>query len=94
MVDDDFNGGELVGPVASVVSEDKHTFAVLDVIGGVSVRGDNVVRDDVAVVGERGHHGRAGASVGVGAECENWVNCKQHTCAYLAENGNEWLRTL
>ena len=45
MVNDDLNGGELVGPAASIVSEDKHTCAVLDVIGCVSVGGDNGVGD-------------------------------------------------
>ena len=72
MVHDDLNGGELVGPFASIVTEDKHTGAVLDIIRGVSVGGDNVVGDDVAVVVERGHSGRAGTSVGVGAE---WEDC-------------------
>ncbi len=32
MVYDDFDGGERVGPLASIVSEDKHT-GVLDVVG-------------------------------------------------------------
>ena len=85
MVNDDLNGGELVGPAASIVSEDKHTCAVLDVIGCVSVGGDNGVGDDVAVVVERGHHGWAGAMVGVNAEWENWITCNQHSRAYLAE---------
>ena len=68
MVHDDFDGGELVRPLASIVTEDKRTSAVLDIIRGVAVGGDNGVGDDVAVVVERGHSGRAGASVGVNAE--------------------------
>ena len=68
MIHDDLNGGELVGPLAAIVSEDKRTSAVLDIIRGVAVGGDNGVGDDVAVVVERGLSGRAGASVGVNAE--------------------------
>ena len=68
MVHDDLNGGELVGPLAAIVSEDKRTSAVLDIIRGVAVGGDNGVGDDVAVVVERGHSGRAGTSVGVNGE--------------------------
>jgi len=68
VVHDDLNGGEFVGPLAAIVSEDKRTSAVLDIIRGVAVGGDNGVGDDVAVVVERGHSGRAGASVGVNAE--------------------------
>ena len=37
MVHDDLNGGELVGPLAAIVSEDKRTSAVLDIIRGVAV---------------------------------------------------------
>ena len=40
MVHDDLNGGELVGPLAASVSEDKRTSAVLDIIRGVAVGGD------------------------------------------------------
>ena len=73
MVHDDLNGGELLGPFASVVSEDRHTGAVLEIIRGVSVGGDNVVGGDIAVVVERGHSWRVGTSVGVGAKWEDWV---------------------
>ena len=52
MVHDDFDGGELVRPLASIVTEDKRTSAVLDIIRGVAVGGDNGVGDDVAVVVE------------------------------------------
>ncbi len=62
MVHDDFDGRELVRPFASIVTEDKHTRAVLDIVGG-----DNVVRDDVTVGVERGHFGRGDASVGTSA---------------------------
>ena len=68
MVHDDFDGGEFAGPFALVVSEDERSSAVLEIIRGVSVGGDNVVRDDVAVDVERGHSGRAGTGVGVDAE--------------------------
>jgi len=64
VVHDDFDGGELVRPLASIVTEDKRTRAVLDIVGGVAGGGDNVVRDDVAVGVERGHSGRGDASVG------------------------------
>ena len=79
MVYDDFDGGELVGPFASIVSEDKHSSTVLEIVGGVSVGADNVVWDDVAVVVERGHSGRAGTSVGVDAEWEDWVVVDSYT---------------
>ena len=88
MVYDDFDRGEFVGPFASIVSEDKHTRAVLDIVGGVAGGGDNVVRDDVAVDVERGHSGRGDASVGVQAECEARVvrgSYKEHTRAYLLQ---------
>ena len=92
MVDGDLNGGELVAPLTSIVTEDQRTCAVLDVIGGVSVGGDTDVGDDVAVVVERGHSGRAGASVRVNAESENRVTCKQHTRAYLADTATTNVR--
>ena len=51
VVHDDLDGGESVGPFALVVSEDdsERSGAVLEIIRGVSVGGDDVVRDDVAV---------------------------------------------
>ena len=88
MVYDDFDGGELVRPLASIVTEDKRTCSVLDIVGGVAGGGDNVVRDDVAVAVERGHSGRGDASVGVQAECEARVvrgSYKEHTRAYLLQ---------
>ena len=88
VVHDDFDGGELVRPLASIVTEDKRTRSVLDIVGGVAGGGDNVVRDDVAVAVERGHSGRGDASVGVQAECEARVvrgSYKEHTRAYLLQ---------
>ena len=88
MVHDDFDGGELVRPLASIVTEDKRSRAVLDIVGGVAGGGDNVVRDDVAVGVERGHSGRGDASVGVQAECEARVvrgSYKEHTRSYLLQ---------
>ncbi len=55
---------------------------------GVSISGDNVAGDDVAVVVDRGHSGRAGTSVGVDAESEDWVvldSHTQYTRAHLAQ---------
>ena len=88
MVYDDLNGGELLGPFASIVTEDKHTRAVLDIVGGVAVGGDNVVRDDVSVGVERGHSGRGDASVGVEGESEARVvrgSYKENTRSYLLQ---------
>ena len=70
MAHDDFDGGELVRPLASIVTEDKRSRAVLNIVGGVAVGGDNVVRDDVSVGVERGHSGPGDASVGVEGESE------------------------
>ena len=94
VVHDDFDGRELVRPFASIVTEDKHTRAVLDIVGGVAVGGDNVVRDDVTVGVERGHSGRGDASVGMQAECEARVvrgSYKEHTRSILVANRNECL---
>ncbi len=54
MAHDDFDGGELVRPLASIVAEDQRTRAVLDIVGGVAGGCDNAVRDDAAVGVERG----------------------------------------
>ena len=88
MVYDDFDGGELVGPLASTVTEDKHARAGLEIAQGVSVGVDSVVWDDVAVVVERGHSGWGFTSVGVDAVPEGRVvrgSFKQHTRAYLLQ---------
>ena len=88
MVYDDFDGGEFVRPLASIVTEDQRTRAVLDIVGGVAGGGDDVVRDDVAVGVERGHSGRSDALVGVQAECEARVvrgSYKEHTRSYLLQ---------
>ena len=45
----------------------------MEIIRGVSVGGDNVAGDDIAVVVERGHFWRVGTSVGVGAKWEDCV---------------------
>ena len=74
-------------PFASIVTEDEHTRAVLDIVGG-AVGGDNVVRDDVTVGVERGHSGRGDASVGMQAECEARVvrgSYKEHTRSYMLQ---------
>ena len=90
MVYDDFDGGELVRPLASIVTEDKRSRAVLNIVqvGGVAVGGDNVVRDDVSVGVERGHSGRGDASVGVEGESEARVvrgSYKENTRSYLLQ---------
>jgi hypothetical protein len=95
VVHDDFDGGELVRPLASIVTEDQRTRAVLDIVGGVAGGCDSAVRDDVAAGVERGHSGRAGQCFGWRAGRVRSPGCAgelQRTYAVIfVANGNECL---
>ena len=75
MVFDDLNGGELVWPLALVVSEDERNGhgAIRDEATGVAVGATDVMRDQAAIDVELGHHGRGRTTVGVKAKLEAGV---------------------
>ena len=73
MVDNDFDGGVLSGPLGFVVREHEANRAVLNGGLSVAVGGFNVVCDQAAVGGDGAHLEWADLSVCVRSNLENWV---------------------
>ncbi len=74
MVDNDFDSGILIGPLALVVREHEAHRAALKGGLSVAVGGVYVVGDQAAVGGDGGHLEWADLSVRVRSDFENWVS--------------------
>ena len=70
VVNDDFNGAVLVGPLPLVMSEDEDDEAIMTIVESLPVGGDNVGRKDVSILAELGDKGWRRAIVRVGANVE------------------------